>query len=68
MVRLGYYTGKLYEEGTDVSTIRECCAVLNFKPPVYDDEELVVLKRTELKKRCVGCFECQEAKNDLNLE
>lgn len=61
MTRLGFYTGKLYDSSVDVDTIKECCLVLNFKEPVRDDEELVVKKRIELKKKCLGCYGCEEA-------
>ena len=62
--RLGFYTGKLYDSSVDVSSIKECSLVLNYKEPVLDDEELVVKKRIELKQRCVGCNGCPEAQND----
>ena len=62
--RIGFYTGKLYNSSVDVSTIKECCQVLNYKEPVLDDEELVVRKRAELKLRCVGCNGCEEAQKD----
>lgn len=64
--RIGFYTGKLYDSSVDVSTIKECCQVLNYKEPVLDNEELVVRKRIELKLRCVGCNGCEEAQKDLN--
>lgn len=62
--RIGFYTGKLYDGSVDVSTIKECCQVLNYKEPVLDDEELVVRKRAELKHRCIGCNGCEEAQKD----
>ncbi len=62
--RIGFYTGKLYDSSVDVSTIKECCQVLNYKEPVLDDEELVVRKRVELKQRCIGCNCCEEAQKD----
>lgn len=58
MARMGFFTGKLYDSSVDISTITECCEVLNFKEPVRDDEELVIKKRQELKKNCKGCFGC----------
>ena len=63
--RLGFYTGKLYDSSVDVSSIKECCLVLNYKEPVLDDEELVVKKRIELKQRCAGCTGCSEAQKDI---
>ena len=62
--RIGFYTGKLYDSSVDVNSIKECCSVLNYKEPVLEDEEFVVRKREELKNRCEGCFECEEAKAD----
>lgn len=62
--RIGFYTGKLYDSSVDVSTIKECCQILNYKEPILNDEELVVRKRAELKLRCVGCNGCEEAQKD----
>ena len=62
--RIGFYTGKLYDSSVDVSIIKECCQVLNYKEPILDDEELVVRKREELRQRCVGCNGCEEAQKD----
>lgn len=59
--RLGFYTGRLYDSSVDIESIKECCLVLNFKEPVRDDEELVVKKRAELRKNCLGCFGCEES-------
>lgn len=61
MKRLGFYTGKLYDETVDPSTIGECCQTLKWKEPIYDDEELIVKKRAEFKERCKGCNGCQES-------
>lgn len=65
MIRLGYYTGKIYREDTNVEDIKECCLCLNFKEPVYDNEELIVQKSNELRKRCVGCRGCEESRGGL---
>ena len=62
MTRIGFFTGKLYDSSVDISDIKECCMVLNFKEPVLDNEELVVMKRVQLKQRCVGCNECEESR------
>lgn len=62
MTRIGFYTGKLYDGTVDPDTIKECCEVLNFKEPILDGEELVVKKRAELRKRCVGCYGCEESR------
>ena len=60
--RIGFYTGKLYDSATNVSDIKECCQILNYKEPVLDNEELVIRKRKELHERCIGCNACEEAK------
>lgn len=58
MVRLGFFTGKIYDSSVDPSTIEECCLTLNYKEPVDENEELVIRKRKELRERCRGCFGC----------
>lgn len=63
--RIGYFTGKLYDSSVDTSTIKECCTFLNMKEPIYEDEELVVLKREALKQHCNGCYGCEEAQQAL---
>ena len=62
MTRLGYFTGKLYDDSVDPESIKECCLCLNFKEPVVNDEELIVKKRVELRKRCEGCYACEESR------
>lgn len=62
MTRIGCFTGRLYDSSFNVSDIKECCVLLNYKEPVLDDEELVVLKRSQLKQRCIGCHECEESR------
>lgn len=49
MVRLGFYTGTLYDSKVNPVDIKECCLVLNFKEPVLEDEELVVRKSRRIK-------------------
>lgn len=61
MVRLGFFTGKIYDSSINPSTITECCIMLNYKEPVDENEELVIRKRKELKARCEGCYGCPEA-------
>ena len=68
MVRLGYFTGKIYDGSFDVNDIEECYVTLNYKPPVFDDEELVVRKRIALKKLCQGCNkDCGESRRARDL-
>lgn len=59
--RMGVYTGKLYDSSFVVSTIKECCQILNYKEPVLDNEEIVIRKRSELRQRCNGCYACEES-------
>lgn len=61
MTRLGYFTGKLYDSSVLADDIKECCLVLNYKEPILNDEELVVLKREQLKQRCIDCHSCEES-------
>lgn len=63
-IRLGFFTGKLYDSSVDTSTIKECCAVLNWKEPILDDEPLLIEKRRQLRMSCVGCFGCEESRKD----
>lgn len=57
MKRLGFYTGRVYDESVDVKDIKECCLVFE-----SGNEEFVMRKSEELKrKHCIGCFECGEA-------
>lgn len=61
MKRLGFYTGKIYDDTVDPSTIEECALALNYKEPITDDGPYVVNKRAELKRRCEGCYGCPES-------
>lgn len=58
MTRIGFFTGKIYEEVTDPSTIKECCTMLNDKDPVIHDEEARKRCHEKLKHRCIGCYGC----------
>lgn len=62
MIRMGFYSGKLYRD--DKEEIEECSQMLNYKEPVTDDDEYVVRKRAELKIRCNGCMGCPMALKD----
>lgn len=61
MKRLGFYTGKIYDDTVDPSMIEECALTLNYKEPITDDDPYVVNKRAELKKRCEGYHGCPES-------
>jgi hypothetical protein len=61
MVRIGFYTGRIYDSKYDPCQIRECCAMVDVKEPVRNDHWLIKAKRKELKERCRGCCGCVEA-------
>lgn len=61
MIRIGFFTGKLYDDTVDPASIKECCQILNYKEPNFEDEDLVLWKRKNLKERCTGCFGCEES-------
>jgi hypothetical protein len=52
--RLGFYTGNIYDQKTDVNNIHECSMVIEDN---ISESELC-LKRIELKQRCHGCTHC----------
>ena len=60
--RVGFYTGKLNDSSVDISTIKECCEVLNWKEPILEDEPLLFAKRKQLRMNCAGCFGCEESR------
>jgi hypothetical protein len=67
-IRLGFFTGKLYDGSVDTSTIKECCAVLNWKEPILEDEPLLIEKRKQLRMSCTGCFGCEESRKGYTFE
>ena len=68
MTRIGFFTGKFYDDTVDPASIRECCQILNFKEPILEDEDLVLRKRKILKERCTGCFGCEESLKALRQQ
>ena len=64
-IRMGFYTGKLYDNSFDPEDIHECCRVLNWKDPILNDEKLVVSKRLELKKLCEQCSYHEDCRQRL---
>lgn len=60
--RLGFYTGKLYDENVPTAKIHECAQVL-YSPT----EALIDSLRPELKARCVGCNACEEARKGVAM-
>lgn len=65
LVRIGFYTGTLYDSSVDTASIKECSMVLNYKEPVNETEEFVIQKKKMLRERCVGCFGCEESQKSL---
>lgn len=53
MKRLGCYTGTVYPNDVDTSTIGECCVCI---PPEHEDNQEWIQKETLRNKiRCGGC-------------
>ena len=55
--RLGFYTGKLYDENVSTAEIHECAQVL-YEPT----EALVDALRPKLRAKCIFCNACEEAR------
>ena len=64
-IRIGFYTGKLYDSSVDIDSIKECCEVLNDEDPICDHEELAMLKHLQLKLNCIDCNACEESQKDI---
>ncbi|WP_099467789.1 hypothetical protein [Konateibacter massiliensis] len=62
MKRMGFYTGKIYDDSVNPADIKECCQYINYKEPILDDEELIIRKRKLLHERCIECNSCEESK------
>lgn len=60
-MRIGFFTGNIYDDTIETSTIKECCRIINDKNPT---DEFINLTRKELRQRCVGCNGCEESKNN----
>lgn len=56
MKRIGFFTGKIYDENHDVSKIGECCLMFS--------EDSCSIDHKELKKRCDGCHCCPESRKE----
>ncbi len=61
MFRMGFFTGKIYDENVDVSTIKECCECINLGDVVLKNSDLMNEKRKRLRQECEGCYACEEA-------
>lgn len=67
MKRMGFYTGKIYDDSTDPKDIKECCQCINYKEPILEDEELIIRKCRMLHERCIGCNGCEESRKEGKL-
>lgn len=63
-LRIGFFTGIIYDSSVDAGSIKECCKVLSDEESisVLEEEGYLIKKRKEFKKRCEGCFGCEESK------
>lgn len=62
MKRLGFYTGTLYNDSTNLGSIKECYMALNQEDPILKEEKLLLETKNKLKERCIGCFGCEESR------
>ena len=53
MKRVGFYTGRIYPDDVDTSTIGECCTLISKEDE--EDEERVQLLRLRGKVMCAQC-------------
>ena len=53
--RIGKLTGKIYPEGTDLSTIGECCVIVKWKSAQELEEEVNKVKARSF----IDCTECR---------
>ena len=69
MKRVGFFTGKIYDETTNPNNIKECCRVM-YDDNKLEDENYLSDLRKELKEKCKNCQgseECEKYKNK-NIE
>lgn len=59
MIRVGFYTGKVYsQEDYDNRRIKECCIVAN--PCLKTEESIKKAKEDANYKKLMNCFECRQ--------
>lgn len=63
-MRLGKFTGKIYDEDYDFSQCPECCLCLSEEQA--RDEKFLAEKRMQNMISCIGCKGCQASKNYLS--
>lgn len=61
MKRLGRYTKKIYDEGADLSRIRECCILLTDEQA--QDEKYVNDHHVKDLMDCIRCLGCPAAQS-----
>lgn len=59
MIRIGKFTGRVYDKDVDVSTIGECCMNIDERSPLI----LEVLSREFPMSCCSECRGCPEYQN-----
>lgn len=52
MIRVGFFTGKIYDETVDPNTIQECCRLLTSNEKDLVTDEL----KQKIKENCNECF------------
>ena len=60
MKRLGFFTGKIYDETIDTASIKECCLYLT--KDNENNEEYIAERKADNKQRCMSCFGCPISK------
>lgn len=60
-MRLGFYTGTLYEDSTPTNTIKECCIRIANDSPILRNEGILNMEREMRKSMCKSCNSCEEA-------
>lgn len=63
--RIGWYTGRVYKN-IPTSNIKECCSMIKLTMP-EGAEGYLNATRLELRQRCLGCYDCEEARKDRAL-
>ena len=63
MKRLGFFTGRIYDESTPVKDIKECCYVLRTREELIFGIDAI---KACLKESCAGCYGCEEARCGLS--
>lgn len=62
-MRQGHYTGVLYDENTDFSTVTECCRCLS--EAEANDEDTLNKRHLSDLLICAGCMGCPTAQSGI---